>query len=60
MGRVAAHPRHSRRYFTVGFRDSNVRVVYPDDDEPLRYQQQIIASEAKGFEILRPENDLPG
>jgi hypothetical protein len=55
MGRAATHPQYSRRYFSVAFRDSNVRVVYPDDDDPLRYQQQIIASDAKGFEILRPE-----
>jgi hypothetical protein len=37
----------------VSFRDSNVRAVYPDDDDPLRYQQQIVASEAKGIEIYR-------
>ena len=46
-------------HLSVGFRDGNVRVVYPDDDDPLRYHQQIIASEAKGFEVLPPESDLP-
>jgi hypothetical protein len=55
MSRAAVHPDHSRRYFAVGFRDSNVRVVYPDDDDPLQFKQQVVASEASGFEFLRPE-----
>lgn len=54
MSRAAVHPDHSRRYFAVGFRDSNVRVVFPDDDDPLHFTQQIVASEASGFEVLRP------
>src|ERR1700694_824417 len=54
---AAAHPHRSRRYFTVGFRDSNVRAVYPDDNDPLRYQLQIIASEERGFEVLPPESE---
>jgi DNA invertase Pin-like site-specific DNA recombinase len=57
MSRAAVHPNHSRRYFAVGFRDSNVRVVFPDGDDPLQFTQQIVASEASGFEVLRPEND---
>jgi DNA invertase Pin-like site-specific DNA recombinase len=56
MDQAAASPKHSRRYFSVGFRDGNVRVVFPDADDPLRYQQQIIASDDKGFEVLRPES----
>ena len=57
MEKGAALPEQSRRFFAVGFRDSNVRAVYPDDDDPLRYQQQIVASEAKGFEVLQPGGD---
>jgi hypothetical protein len=41
----AAHPDQSRRYFAVGFRDGNVRIVFPSDDDPLRYQQQIVGKE---------------
>jgi hypothetical protein len=55
MSRAAVHPDHSRRYFAVGFRGSNVRVVYPNDDDPLQFKQQVVASEASGFEVLRPE-----
>jgi DNA invertase Pin-like site-specific DNA recombinase len=57
MDRAASHPDNSRRYFSVGFRDGNVRTVFPDDDDPLRYQQQIVANGPSGFEILRPENE---
>jgi hypothetical protein len=59
MSLAAAHPYRSRRYFTVGFRDSNVRSVFPNDDDPLRFQQQIVASELSGFEILRPDGVIP-
>ncbi|XIA65750.1 hypothetical protein ACFIOY_05815 [Bradyrhizobium sp. TZ2] len=57
MEKVAALPEQSRRFFAVSFRDSNVRAVYPHDDDPLRYQQQIVASEAKGFEVSYPDGD---
>jgi hypothetical protein len=33
----------SRRYFALGFRNNTVRAVYPSDDDPLRYEQQIVA-----------------
>ncbi|MBR1248954.1 recombinase family protein [Bradyrhizobium sp. AUGA SZCCT0169] len=36
-------PDQERRYFAVGFRDSRVRIVFPDDNDPLMYQQQITA-----------------
>jgi DNA invertase Pin-like site-specific DNA recombinase len=54
MEKVAALPAQSRRFFAVGFRDSNARAIYPDDDDPLRYQQQVVVSEATGIEVLRP------
>ena len=31
----------ARRYFAVGFRNNSVRVVYPHDDDPLKYEEQI-------------------
>jgi hypothetical protein len=43
MTQLAAHTNQSRRYFALGFRDSDVRVVFPADNDPLRYEQQIIA-----------------
>jgi hypothetical protein len=43
MEQRAAHPEQSKRYFSVAFRDSAVRIVFPDADDPLRYQQQIVA-----------------
>lgn len=48
-----ADPKSSQRYFSVGFRNGNVRVVYPDDDDPLRFKQQVIASDKGGFDVLR-------
>jgi hypothetical protein len=63
MSRAAAHPDSSRRYFAVGFRDGNVRVVYPNADDPLRFVQQITASDASGFETLLPQtlsSETPG
>jgi len=45
MEQQAAHPDQSRRYFAVGFRDGNVRIVFPSDDDPLRYRQQIVGKE---------------
>jgi DNA invertase Pin-like site-specific DNA recombinase len=52
MIQAIAEPRNSQRYFAVGFRDSNARVVFPNDDDPLRYEQQIIASDLSGFEVF--------
>jgi hypothetical protein len=43
MTQLATHVDQSRRYFALGFRDSDVRVVFPAADDPLRYEQQIIA-----------------
>jgi DNA invertase Pin-like site-specific DNA recombinase len=45
MQQLAAHPDQSRRYFAVGFREAAVRVVFPIYDDPLRYEQQIVAGE---------------
>lgn len=44
MEQLAAHPDQSRRYFAVGFRNAAVRAVFPASGDPLRYEQQIIAS----------------
>jgi DNA invertase Pin-like site-specific DNA recombinase len=57
MEEKAAHPDQSRRFFAVGFRDSNVRVVFPDNDDPLQYRQQIVASAASGLATFSPEEE---
>ena len=33
-----------RPYFAVGFRNGTVRAVYPSADDPLSYDQQVLAS----------------
>jgi DNA invertase Pin-like site-specific DNA recombinase len=50
IGNVASDLRQSRRFFAVGFRDSQVRVVFPDEDDPLRYQEQIVADQIWGIQ----------
>src|ERR1700722_6021297 len=55
MEQLAAHPDQSRGYFAIGFRDSNVRIVFPTDDDPLQYQQQIVAHDPWRLDVLRPE-----
>jgi DNA invertase Pin-like site-specific DNA recombinase len=48
MQQVAAHPDQSRRYFAVGFRDAAVRAVFPAYNDPLKFEQQVIASRETG------------
>lgn len=48
----AAEPDQAHRYFAVGFRDGKVRIVFPTDDDPLRYEQQVIANELWGVDLL--------
>ena len=44
IARRAVTPEQALRYFSVGFRDGRVRIVFPDPKDPLRYEQQIVAS----------------
>jgi len=48
MQQVAAHPDQSRRYFTVGFRDAAVRAVFPSYNDPLKFEQQVVAGRETG------------
>jgi DNA invertase Pin-like site-specific DNA recombinase len=48
----AQHPDQSRRYFAVGFRDSRVRIVFPDDNDPLSYEQQIVAQQGQSIDMI--------
>jgi DNA invertase Pin-like site-specific DNA recombinase len=43
MQEVAAHPDQSRRYFAVGFRDAGVRAIFPAYNDPLTFEQQVVA-----------------
>jgi hypothetical protein len=53
MEQLVAHPDQCRRYFAVGFRDSKARIVFPAGDDPLRYEQQIVAKER--LSIISPD-----
>jgi DNA invertase Pin-like site-specific DNA recombinase len=57
MERLAAHPNQTRRFFAVGFRDGNVRVVFPAKDDPLRYEQQVVA-QSGGLDFIEPDGSL--
>ncbi|MCS3687533.1 DNA invertase Pin-like site-specific DNA recombinase [Bradyrhizobium elkanii] len=64
MRSVAGESPESRRYFAVGFRDAAVRVVFPTYDNPLLYEQQIVAdNRAKGgetsIEAIYPDGSFP-
>jgi hypothetical protein len=52
MSALAASPNQARRYFAVGLRDNKVRVVFPDENDPLRYREQITADELWGISSL--------
>lgn len=45
IARRGEQPEQTHRYFAVGLRDSRVRIVFPDDEEPLKYRQQVVATE---------------
>jgi DNA invertase Pin-like site-specific DNA recombinase len=49
MEDMAAHPDQSRRYFAVGFRDAAVRAVFPNYNDPLSYEQQIVGKPELGI-----------
>jgi hypothetical protein len=40
----------------VGFRDSNVRIVFPNDDDPLHFEQQVTADKVWGLENILPDS----
>ena len=43
-------------YFAVGFRNGTVRGVYPNEDDPLEYRQQVVANEG-GIRLLSANLD---
>ena len=57
MQQLASHPDQSRRYFLVGFRDAAVRAVFPAYNDPLKFEQQVLAAPSAGFDVLRPKPD---
>lgn len=42
-GRLSQQDEH-RRYFAVAFADGTVRAVFPEQDDPLRFEHQIVAN----------------
>jgi DNA invertase Pin-like site-specific DNA recombinase len=45
----------NRRYFAVGFTDGTTRVVFPDRDDPRRYDQQILGTKDLGIWQFGPD-----
>lgn len=60
MTRVAEIPENTRRrYFSVRFENAANRIVYPRDNNPLRYEMQIEKTKA-GFTVDREAEALKG
>ena len=43
-----------RRYFAAQFRDRTVRLVFPLDDDPLRFEEQRYSDE-RGTMLIKPD-----
>lgn len=56
IARRALSPQQSLRYFSVGFRDGRVRIVFPDAKDPFKYEQQIVAKAG----LVHPSVEWPG
>jgi hypothetical protein len=56
LKRRANDPQQSRRYFAIAFRDKRVRVVLPHKQDPLRYEQQILANPRSGLQTFGEES----
>jgi hypothetical protein len=52
---VASRPEQSRRFFAASFRDSSVRVVFPNVANPLQFEQQVIADAVWGLQNILPD-----
>ena len=42
------------RYFMVGFKDGTLRSVVPKENDPLEFEEQVLASKALGILLMRP------
>jgi DNA invertase Pin-like site-specific DNA recombinase len=42
----------NRRYFSVGFKNGNTRIVFPDDKNPLELEQMVLSAEQDGLQII--------
>ena len=42
------------RYFMVGFKDGTLRSVVPKENDPLEFEEQVVASKALGILLMRP------
>jgi DNA invertase Pin-like site-specific DNA recombinase len=42
MKHLMDEPRSTRRYFSIMFKDGSTRAVYPDDNDPLKFEEQIL------------------
>lgn len=58
LNQRASDPQQSRRYFAAGFRDNRVRIVFPHRQDPLRYEQQVVANPQSGIQIVDKSSDV--
>jgi hypothetical protein len=46
------NPGDDRRYFLVRFKNRSVRWVFPTDDDPLQFRDQLVGSREMGIKIV--------
>jgi hypothetical protein len=46
-----------RRYFVVVFKDGSMRAVYPRDDDPMQFEEQVTSSKGDGLIRHSPESE---
>jgi hypothetical protein len=44
QGQAYGNRRSSRRYFAIRFKDGSTRAVYPVDDDPLQFEEQVLSN----------------
>jgi hypothetical protein len=65
MSALGASPNQARRYFAVGLRDNKVRIVFPAENDPLCFEQQIVIGqhpfegEERAFVLHPPDRRTP-
>jgi hypothetical protein len=45
-----------RRYFVVVFKDGSMRAVYPSDDDPMQFEEQVTSSKGDGLIRHAPDS----
>jgi hypothetical protein len=45
-----------RRHFVVVFKDGSMRAVYPSDDDPMQFEEQVTSSKGDGLIRHAPDS----